>query len=151
MPQEDSHRGERDVVPAEALDTAPTAVNALDYVSTALRGKLEAAELGDLGVVTVVTIAILQLVSNPAKVKLYVTQAVRTITLEFDVDDKDKGKIIGKGGHTIDAIRSLARSVAGESDKSFKISLIEDQPVASEPRRAYRQEGNRRYNRRYDY
>jgi hypothetical protein len=103
----------------------PEPLNATQFVQDALERWITSGMNYPLGVPVLVTLLLLQLVRDPTTVKVYVTTAVRSVTLEFDVEEADKGKIIGKGGHTIDAIRSLARSVAGASEREYQIYLIE--------------------------
>jgi predicted RNA-binding protein YlqC (UPF0109 family) len=82
--------------------------------------------ISDLSVEALVALSVLQVVSNPAEVRVSVTKASRLVVIEFDVCESDIGQVIGRGGHTIDAIRSLAKSALGESDVEYLISVLED-------------------------
>ncbi len=98
-------------------------VSALDFVA----GELEAAvPLSSVSVEGLVTLAILRIVRSPAAVRVNVTRAHRMIILEYDVRTEDIGQVIGKGGHTIDSIRSLAKSAAGSTDVEYVIYLLEE-------------------------
>lgn len=104
----------------------PEPLNAIKFVQDAMNQWMESGMLHPLNVPVLVTLLMLQLVQNPATVRVYITAAVRSVTLEFDVEESDKGRIIGKGGHTIDALRSLSKSVSGASEREYLIYLIED-------------------------
>jgi len=109
-----------------SFGVVPVAISALDFVSNALKTR----SCSSLGVEVLTALSILHLVSNPEYVKLHITRSVRYITLEFDVHESDKGKVIGKNGHTIEAIRSLAKSATGSANVEYQIHLIEDRRVS---------------------
>jgi predicted RNA-binding protein YlqC (UPF0109 family) len=44
--------------------------------------------------------------------------------LEFDVGETNKGRIIGKHGHTIKALRSLCRSIAKGRGEEIVLDLV---------------------------
>ena len=72
------------------------------------------------------------LVDNPDKVKINEIGGTHTIILELAVDKSDIGKIIGKKGKTINAIRTLLMSVASRNSLRVNLEIIED----DEPRNA---------------
>ncbi len=124
-------------------------VNALDFVDA----ELDAVEfVSDLSVEGLATLAILGVVRSPKEVRVNVTRAQRMVVLEYDVCTEDIGQVIGKGGHTIDAIRSLSKSVAGRADIEYVIYLMEDGKPASgaggAPRSGQRRGPNRGGHRR---
>lgn len=104
----------------------PEPLNAVKFVQDSLGRWIESGMTKPLSVPVVAALVMLQLVQDPTTVKVYITTAVRSVTIEFDVEESDKGRIIGKGGHTIDALRSLSKSVAGASEREYLIYLIED-------------------------
>jgi predicted RNA-binding protein YlqC (UPF0109 family) len=108
------------------LTDLPEPLDAVSFVRGALERWASTDGTQPLSVPIIATMLVLQLVRDPSTVKVYVTTAVRSVTVEFEVEEADKGRIIGKGGHTIDALRSLSRSVAGASERSYEIHLIED-------------------------
>jgi predicted RNA-binding protein YlqC (UPF0109 family) len=108
------------------LTDLPEPIDAVRFVQGALEHWLSTDKSQPLSVPVISTLLVLQLVRDPSTVKVYVTTAVRSVTVEFEVEEADKGRIIGKGGHTIDALRSLSRSVAGASERNYEIHLIED-------------------------
>lgn len=66
------------------------------------------------------------LVDEPAEV--FVDENRRGGTLEIDVEvaQKDIGKIIGKQGRTIRALRTLADAAAGKQNLRCSLELIEE-------------------------
>jgi len=84
--------------------------------------------LDQLDVPEVMTMFVLNIVKHPEKVRLHLTQSLRTLVIEFDLHPSDRGKVIGRKGHTIMALRSLMRAVAGASTMEYKIAVVEDEP-----------------------
>lgn len=111
--------GQQATVPPEPIDAIKFVLGALENWSTTGGAQ-------PLSVPAFATLFVLQLVRNPDAVKVYITTAIRSVTIEFDVEEADKGRILGKGGHTIDALRSLCKSVAGASGQDYLIYLLED-------------------------
>lgn len=137
-----SENEEKDVRVA-APQSGAQFVPALDYVDAEID---LVDQLSDLSIEGLVTLMVLQVVHNPGAVQVSVTKASRLVVMEFDVDKDDIRYVIGRGGHTIDAIRSIARSVLGESDVEYLISVLEDgKPVVRTGGR--RRPGRRRPNR----
>jgi predicted RNA-binding protein YlqC (UPF0109 family) len=110
----------------QQLTGLPEPIDALKFVQGELKQWLDEGADCPLNIPAVATLLVLQLVQDPSTVKVYITTAVRSVTMEFEVEEADKGRIIGKGGHTIDALRSLSRSVAGASERNYEIYLIEN-------------------------
>lgn len=135
--------------PHERGSSPANFVSALDFVDA----ELDRVELvSDLSVEGLVTLSILGIVRTPEAVLVNVTRAQRMVVLEYDVRTEDIGQVIGKGGHTIDAIRSLSKSVAGRVDIEYVIYLMEDGkpatgagvPHGSSHHRGSHRGGNRR-------
>jgi predicted RNA-binding protein YlqC (UPF0109 family) len=136
---------ERTAAPESREETPGKFVSALGFVAS----ELEATEpISNLSVECLVTLAILRIVRSPDAVRVNVTRAARMIILEYDVRTEDIGQVIGKGGHTIDAIRSLSKSAAGSTDIEYVIYLLEEGKPASvgapRPRRGGRGRGRGR-------
>lgn len=60
---------------------------------------------------------------HPDDVKVDVVETDETITATVTVNGEDMGKIIGKEGKTINAIRSLAKVIAIKEKKKFTLNL----------------------------
>ena len=72
------------------------------------------------------------LVDHPDKVKIKEVGGTQTLIIELAVEKSDIGKIIGKKGKTINAIRTLLMSVASRNGIRVNLEIIEDGKVASE-------------------
>lgn len=66
------------------------------------------------------------LVGEPELVE--VTEAVdgRNVRIEVRVAESDMGRIIGREGRTVKAIRSILYAAGQKHDKRFHLDLIED-------------------------
>ena len=67
---------------------------------------------------------ILNLVDNKDAVTINELDSEKTITYEVKVASEDMGKIIGKQGKTAQAIRTIAKSLAGREHKKVTIEFI---------------------------
>jgi predicted RNA-binding protein YlqC (UPF0109 family) len=54
------------------------------------------------------------LVSNPDAVEITVENQGKTKVFKVDVDDKDLGSVIGRGGNIANAIRTVIKSASGK-------------------------------------
>ncbi len=66
-----------------------------------------------------------RLVDNPDEVNLTEIEGERSIILELRVNKSDVGKVIGKGGRIVMAIRTLLFAMAKGSDKRVMLEVIE--------------------------
>lgn len=66
------------------------------------------------------------LVDKPEEVKIKEVEGSHTIIFELSVDQADIGKIIGKEGRTIKAIRSLLMTVANRNNLRVNLEIIEE-------------------------
>lgn len=66
------------------------------------------------------------LVDNPDKVRINEIGGAQTLILELSVEKADIGKIIGKKGKTINAIRTLLMSVASRNGIRVNLEIIEE-------------------------
>jgi uncharacterized protein len=55
------------------------------------------------------------------------------VMLELKVADEDMGRIIGREGRHINAIRSLARVLGGKMGKRISLELVDDHSAANAP------------------
>lgn len=96
-------------------------LSAIDYLNRA-KDRLQ-----NMNVPEVMTSFVLNIVKHPEKVQIHLTRSLRTLVIEFDMHPSDRGKVIGRKGHTIMALRSLMRAVAGASNVEYKIAVVEDE------------------------
>ena len=71
------------------------------------------------------------LVDNPDRVSINEIGGTQTLILELKVQKSDIGKIIGKNGKTINAIRTLLMSVASRNGLRVNLEIIEDEAEAT--------------------
>lgn len=50
------------------------------------------------------------------------------ILLTARVSDRDMGKLIGKGGQTVKALRTLLRIIGGNASQRINLKILEPQP-----------------------
>ena len=65
------------------------------------------------------------LVDQPEEVSVNEMGAGDTIILEVRVAKTDIGKVIGKQGRTVQAIRTVLRATAGKSRKRYILEIVE--------------------------
>ncbi len=74
------------------------------------------------------------LVDHPDKVQINEVGGKQTLIIELSVERGDIGKIIGRGGKTINAIRTLLMSVASRMGMRVSLEIIEEgKPRAERP------------------
>ncbi len=66
------------------------------------------------------------LVDHPDKVRINEVGGSHTLIIELYVEKSDIGKIIGKQGKTINAIRTLLMSVASRNGIRVSLEIIEE-------------------------
>jgi predicted RNA-binding protein YlqC (UPF0109 family) len=66
------------------------------------------------------------LVGEPEAVEVIETADGKTIRLEVRVADTDMGRIIGREGRTVKAIRSILFAAGQKQGKRFHLDLVED-------------------------
>jgi len=66
------------------------------------------------------------LVDYPEKVKINEIGGTQTLIIELSVEKSDIGKIIGKKGKTINAIRTLLMSVASRNGIRVNLEILEE-------------------------
>ncbi|MDR1521780.1 MAG: KH domain-containing protein [Streptococcaceae bacterium] len=65
------------------------------------------------------------LITKPEAIKLEVTELEDFIEYNLSVDQEDIGRVIGKQGRVIKAIRTLAYSVRTSNPKKIRINIID--------------------------
>jgi uncharacterized protein len=69
------------------------------------------------------------LVQNPGAVSVTPVERAGATIYELRLDSSDVGKIIGKQGATINAIRSLLLAGAAKKGLRCSVEIVEDQPA----------------------
>ena len=65
------------------------------------------------------------IVDNPEEVEIAETRGEQMIIYEIRVNKQDFGKILGKQGKNIQAIRTLVKAVSAKAGKGATIEIIE--------------------------
>lgn len=86
----------------------------------------EKAELVGRNMKEFVAYIIKNLVDQPDKVEINEIGGTQTLIIEVKVSKPDIGKIIGKKGKTINAIRTLLMSVASRNGIRVNLEILED-------------------------
>ncbi len=68
------------------------------------------------------------LVDDPSFVEVREISGERTTVFELRVGEGDLGKVIGKGGQTARAIRTLLNAIAAKQGKRSVLEIIEPNP-----------------------
>ncbi len=64
------------------------------------------------------------LADYPEKVELEEREEDDTVLIELKISPEDIGKIIGKGGNTINAIRTVVQTAASSRKKRAKLEVV---------------------------
>lgn len=64
------------------------------------------------------------LVDVPEAVEIAVTQTEETIAFQITLDPTDVGKVIGRGGRIIKAIRTLARAAGSTDNRQVEVDVV---------------------------
>ena len=65
------------------------------------------------------------LVDNPEQVQVNEIEGTQTTVLELRVAKSDMGKVIGKQGRTVNAIRDILYAVSGKAGKRYRLEIVE--------------------------
>jgi predicted RNA-binding protein YlqC (UPF0109 family) len=65
------------------------------------------------------------LVDHPEEVNVVLVEERNASVYELEVDEEDLGKVIGRGGKTAKAIRTLVNAVAPRSRKRVIVEILE--------------------------
>lgn len=69
---------------------------------------------------------VMNLVDQPDQVKINEIAGTHTLIIELSVAKPDVGKIIGRQGKTIHAIRTILMSVASRAGMRVSLEILED-------------------------
>lgn len=64
-----------------------------------------------------------KIIDNPGDLKVESKDIEGVLTITFRVNPLDMGKVIGKGGRTINAIRSLIKIISSKTQKRCSINI----------------------------
>jgi predicted RNA-binding protein YlqC (UPF0109 family) len=70
------------------------------------------------------------LVQNPETVSITLVEREGTTVYEVRLDRQDVGKIIGRHGVTINAIRSLLLAGSAKKGQRCSVEIVEDKPAS---------------------
>ena len=65
------------------------------------------------------------LVDHPYEIRISAIEGERTIVFELRCHPEDVGKVIGKSGKTVGAIRTLLSTVAARQNKRAMLEVVE--------------------------
>jgi uncharacterized protein len=65
------------------------------------------------------------LVDHPEEIRISAIEGERTIVFELRCHPDDVGKVIGKSGKTVGAIRTLLSTVAARQNKRAMLEVVE--------------------------
>ncbi len=66
-----------------------------------------------------------ELVDNPEQVEVSEREGEHVLVIELRVAKEDMGKVIGKQGHTAQALRTILRGASGKAKKHTVLEIIE--------------------------
>jgi hypothetical protein len=64
------------------------------------------------------------LVDEPGSVVIDVTESDTSVMYRITLDSGDVGKVIGRGGRIIKAIRTLVRAAGSTGDRSVEVDVV---------------------------
>ena len=65
------------------------------------------------------------LIDNPEQVQVNEIVGSQSVVLELRVDKSDMGKIIGKKGRTVNAIRVVLSAASGKLKKRYVLEIVD--------------------------
>ena len=74
-----------------------------------------------------------QLIEFPEEMVLSKVEAPKKVTFHLQLRQSDIGKVIGKHGHTIDAIRNLLSAAAARHGQRVTLHIVEEGGPAERP------------------
>ena len=66
------------------------------------------------------------IVENPEKIKIEESEEDNIINYKINIAKEDMGRVIGKEGKVIKAIRNIMKIPSSKNNKRINISLVED-------------------------
>ncbi|MBI2300559.1 MAG: KH domain-containing protein [Armatimonadetes bacterium] len=65
-----------------------------------------------------------QIVDEPDEVRIEEVDGRRVTVYEISVADSDRGKVIGRDGRVANALRTVAKAAATQSDKHVAVEIM---------------------------
>ena len=65
------------------------------------------------------------LVDDPEQVRVTEIEGTQTTVLELRVAKSDMGKVIGKHGRTVNAIRDILYAASGKAGKRYRLEIVD--------------------------
>jgi|SaaInl7_150m_RNA_FD_contig_21_1752299_length_351_multi_17_in_0_out_0_1 uncharacterized protein len=78
-----------------------------------------------LNLETILSDLIKNFVDKPESIQINTEEGENTVSLNIISDPSDAGKIIGKGGKTIDSLRQIARVIGYRLDKRVILHVVD--------------------------
>ncbi len=72
-----------------------------------------------------VTLMVTSLVDHPRKVKITEVKGAKSIVYELRCHAKDVGKVIGRSGKTVGAMRTLLGAIAAREGRRAMLEVVE--------------------------
>jgi predicted RNA-binding protein YlqC (UPF0109 family) len=66
-----------------------------------------------------------ELVHEPGRVQVRERRDGQSVLLEIGVDTDDRGRVIGRGGRTVDALRTVLDAVARWQGRSCRVEILD--------------------------
>jgi uncharacterized protein len=66
-----------------------------------------------------------EIVEHPDAVEVTEVERERSVQLQLRVDPEDMGKVIGKGGRTVRAIRTVLKAAGTRADVNTRVEIVE--------------------------
>lgn len=79
----------------------------------------------NLDTVNFLNYVISQMVNHPEDVKIQKVEGTRETIIEIRVHQEDMGKIIGKNGSVIRALKTIAGAVGSKEKKNYNLELVD--------------------------
>lgn len=86
-----------------------------------------------MAVTTMIEQIVKSLVDDAEKVSVTVVEEPGETVLELEVAPRDVGKVIGRQGRTIRAMRNLLSAAGARANKRYALEIIEDEIEEAQP------------------
>lgn len=66
-----------------------------------------------------------KLVDHPDEIQINSDRSEDGLSLTVDIDESDRGRVIGKGGRTARALRSVVRAAGALNDEQYQLEIAD--------------------------